>query len=259
VGLKRPLKALLTRSHLSGFSYALFFDKREILFYNINRNSFDLHTRRKTMKKALLCILSLALLIMIVWLKVPFGKHTTTTAEATNQESPKAPDKPTNSQKAAVAESKPQTDDQPIDWNAPSDGEYPDIQEDDDIWIDVSIPDQKVYIKKDQDTVYTMNASSGIGTTEDNDTPTGTYYVEPERGEWFYSPTYEEGAEYWVSWKNHGEYLFHSVPMNKDQEVIESEAKKLGNKASHGCIRLSIPDAKWLYDHIPTGTKVVIG
>ncbi|USK93010.1 L,D-transpeptidase [Rossellomorea marisflavi] len=207
------------------------------------------------MKKILFLISSLTVLTMIVCLKVPFGQHINSTSQATIQESPKAKDKLITSQKVT----KPQTDNHPIDWNAPSDGDYPDIQKEDDIWIDVSTLDQKVYIKKEQDTIYTMNASSGIGTTEDNDTPIGTYYVEPERGEWFYSPTYEEGAEYWISWKNHGEYLFHSVPMDAGREVIESEAKKLGHKASHGCIRLSIPDAKWLYDHIPTGTKVVIG
>ncbi|MCT6848759.1 MAG: L,D-transpeptidase, partial [Apilactobacillus kunkeei] len=27
---------------------------------------------------------------------------------------------------------------------------------------------------------------------------------------------------------------------------------------SHGCVRLSIPDAKWINSSVPTGTKVVI-
>ncbi|WP_283112987.1 L,D-transpeptidase, partial [Lactobacillus gallinarum] len=29
-------------------------------------------------------------------------------------------------------------------------------------------------------------------------------------------------------------------------------------QGSHGCIRLSVPDSKWIMNHIPDGTKVVI-
>jgi lipoprotein-anchoring transpeptidase ErfK/SrfK len=37
-----------------------------------------------------------------------------------------------------------------------------------------------------------------------------------------------------------------------------SEAQKLGSKASHGCIRLALPDAKWIYQNIRVGSRVVI-
>nr|WP_224758021.1 L,D-transpeptidase [Limosilactobacillus oris] len=30
------------------------------------------------------------------------------------------------------------------------------------------------------------------------------------------------------------------------------------NQGSHGCIRLSIPDAYWIMHNVPTGTRVVI-
>lgn len=122
----------------------------------------------------------------------------------------------------------------------------------------MDVKQQKAYIKAGSKTIYTMIVSSGLDQTHDDSTPKGTFHIEPERGEWFFSEGYQEGAEYWVSWKNHGEFLFHSVPMTKDKKVIEKEAKKLGAKASHGCIRLSIPDAKWIYENIPEHTKVVI-
>lgn len=51
----------------------------------------------------------------------------------------------------------------------------------------------------------------------------------------------------------------HASADTKDKKVIGKEAKKLGVKASHGCIRLAIPDAKWIYENIPQHTKVVIG
>ncbi|KHD85978.1 L,D-transpeptidase [Heyndrickxia ginsengihumi] len=145
-----------------------------------------------------------------------------------------------------------------IDWNAPSGGPYPTLSANEKLWIDVSINDQKVYIKHNNKTIYTMITSSGLDTNPDNSTPEGTFHVQAERGTWFYSPKYKEGAEYWVSWKNHGEFLFHSVPMTEDKKVIPADAKKLGQKDSHGCFHLTIPDAKWIYDHIPTGTKVVV-
>ena len=103
-----------------------------------------------------------------------------------------------------------------------------------------------------------MVTSSGLDTSPDNSTPMGTFYVQSEKGEWFYNNSEHEGAKYYVSWKNHGEFLFHTVAMDKNGNVIEEEAKKLGQKASHGCFRLTISDTKWLYDHIPVKTKVVV-
>jgi lipoprotein-anchoring transpeptidase ErfK/SrfK len=144
------------------------------------------------------------------------------------------------------------------DWTKPSGGDYPDIKGLKDIWIDASIGEQRIYIKHGDQTIYTMITSSGLDTNPDTTTPKGTYYVQAERGKWFYTAKYKEGAEYWVSWKNHGEFLFHSVPMDKDHHVLVEDAKKLGQKDSHGCFHLTIPDAKWIYDNIPKGTKVVI-
>lgn len=145
-----------------------------------------------------------------------------------------------------------------LDWTKPSDGEYPIIRKSDKPWIDVSIQKQRVYIKEGDQTLYTMITSSGLDTIADNSTPKGTFFIEPERGLWFYNNKEHEGAKYYVSWKNHGEFLFHSVPMTKEGKIIEDEAIKLGQKASHGCFRLTVADAKWIYDHIPVKTKVVI-
>ncbi|MCO7175066.1 L,D-transpeptidase [Sporolactobacillus kofuensis] len=146
----------------------------------------------------------------------------------------------------------------PVNWNKPSGGAYPIIKKNEPIWIDVSIKAQKVYIKDGRRILYTMIASTGKDTNPDTTTPTGTYYIQAERGKWFYAPKYKEGAKYWVSWKNHGEFLFHSVPMDQNQQILTADAKKLGQKDSHGCIHLTVPDAKWVYEHIPYQTKVVI-
>lgn len=53
-----------------------------------------------------------------------------------------------------------------------------------------------------------------------------------------------------------GNYLFHSVIYNEDGEIIDG---RLGEAISHGCVRLSLEDAKYMYDVIParTGIKII--
>jgi lipoprotein-anchoring transpeptidase ErfK/SrfK len=145
-----------------------------------------------------------------------------------------------------------------VDWTKPTGGQYPDIRKYRHIWIEVSISEQRTYVKSGSKIIYTMIVSTGIDGSKRTYTPRGTFYIQPERGTWFYAPRFQEGAEYWVSFLGHGQYLFHSVPMDKHRHVIVSIAKDLGHEDSHGCIHLSIPDAKWFYENIPTGTKVVI-
>jgi L,D-transpeptidase ErfK/SrfK len=36
------------------------------------------------------------------------------------------------------------------------------------------------------------------------------------------------------------------------------DAASIGYSASHGCIRMYIPDATWLFDHVQLGTPVLI-
>lgn len=141
-------------------------------------------------------------------------------------------------------------------WKNPSEKKpYPQLEAED--TLEVSVAKQRVYIKRGDQVLYTMLCSTGSGGVQA--TPTGDYVIEPERGETFLNSYSGEGANYWVSWKGHGLYLFHSVPIDEDGNYIVKEAQELGKKAnSHGCIRLSVADAKWLYENAVTGMKVVI-
>lgn len=53
----------------------------------------------------------------------------------------------------------------------------------------------------------------------------------------------------------YGDYLFHSVTYY--QNTFNIMDGRLGMNLSHGCVRLQIDNAKWIYDNIPSGTKVV--
>jgi len=119
--------------------------------------------------------------------------------------------------------------------------------------IEVSISEQKVRIYDNDTLIKNWTVSTG----ENNSTPLGDFTIQ-NRGEWFFSEKYQEGAMWWVSFKDWGIYLFHSVPMDRNQNIIQEEADKLGSPASHGCIRLRVEHAKWFYDNIPEGTPVHI-
>ncbi len=56
-----------------------------------------------------------------------------------------------------------------------------------------------------------------------------------------------------------GNILFHSVPYteNENNASLEYwEYDKLGTSASAGCVRLTVEDAKWIYDNCKSGTCV---
>lgn len=144
----------------------------------------------------------------------------------------------------------------PVNIYQPSEYDpYPNVSQTPNFWVHVSIRKNRVYLMSGNRNIYTMYSSAGLG----NNTPTGTYYVQPERGYQFYVASQGEGAYYWTSWLGHGIYLFHSVPFDGAHHIIGWEAAKLGKaQGSHGCIRLSLPDAKWFQQNVPTGTKVVI-
>ena len=83
-------------------------------------------------------------------------------------------------------------------------------------------------------------------------TPTvgGTFKVQ-SRGYYF-----DSGASrcYWYT-QFYGNYLFHSVLYNKNGTLMDG---RVGMQLSHGCVRLEIGNAKWIYDNIPAGTTVVV-
>lgn len=118
--------------------------------------------------------------------------------------------------------------------------------------------EQKVYVYKNGTIIRAMICSTGLP-GKDTETPAGNFKIDKYRGTFFYNsnPDVEEGAKYWVGFIG-ANFLFHSVPTDKNGNIIQTEAKKLGTPASHGCVRMSMADAKWFYETIPTGSNVVI-
>ncbi|WP_125704119.1 L,D-transpeptidase [Lacticaseibacillus daqingensis] len=178
--------------------------------------------------------------------KAPHASRAATSHPRTTASSSQA-----SSQKAVAVSSAPV-----IDWQAPSENKpYPTVADHPHLSIVVSLADQRVYFKDGATVLYTMYASSGINNT----TPRGQFAIQRERGDYFYNPREQMGAHYYTSFLDHGTYLFHSVPTDPSGHYIAAEAAKLGKEpGSHGCVRLSIPDAKWLNENVPTGVPVTI-
>lgn len=62
----------------------------------------------------------------------------------------------------------------------------------------------------------------------------------------------------WYYTQFKGNYLFHSVIYNRNSRPNHIIDGRLGISASHGCVRLSLKNAKWVYKYMPRKTKVVI-
>ncbi|MBO5387155.1 MAG: L,D-transpeptidase [Lachnospiraceae bacterium] len=87
-------------------------------------------------------------------------------------------------------------------------------------------------------------------------TPEGTFFMQMQ---WDWLALIEGQYGRYCS-QISGDYLFHSVPYNSmDIYDLDTEMyNQLGTLCSHGCIRLTIEDAKWIYDNCTTGTEITI-
>lgn len=109
----------------------------------------------------------------------------------------------------------------------------------------------------DRDGYYTVPVKAMVCSVgKDDGTPLGTFQTS-DKHTWcaLVGNVYGQYA-----YRINGPIMFHSVPyysMNKDDLETE-EYNKLGEAASLGCVRLSVSDAKWIYDNCPAGTIVTI-
>lgn len=90
-----------------------------------------------------------------------------------------------------------------------------------------------------------------------SNTPSGTFYTSSKyRWHELMGPVYGQYCT-----RITGSILFHSVwyyDRGKKSTQSTREFNRLGTTASHGCVRLSVGDAKWIYDHCKLRTKVTI-
>ena len=127
--------------------------------------------------------------------------------------------------------------------------------------LGISLDEQRVYVYEWDGSGYNkqikkFKCSTGM---DGYATPSGTYQAGGRItvDEWYYFKDYNCYAKY--AYRIVGGILFHSVLYNANKQgPTNSSVRALGRKASHGCVRLAVDDAKWIYDNCPEGTTVVI-
>ena len=123
----------------------------------------------------------------------------------------------------------------------------------------------ELYVNKTKNmvTVYTTEGNVYIPVKRficsqgGSNTPEGIFYT-PAKYRW-----QELMGPCWGQWctRINGRVLFHSVfykQYQNNQTLSVNAYNKLGTTCSHGCVRLTAGDAKWIYDNCALSTKVVI-
>lgn len=105
--------------------------------------------------------------------------------------------------------------------------------------------------KKDWKRIHKWKCVTGKSATP---TVKGTFAV-GTRGKFFDTGSYKRC---WYYTQIYGNYFFHSVPYDRKSKPVKCLDSEVGVSKSRGCIRLKLKNAKWIYNHIPRGTKVVI-
>ena len=125
--------------------------------------------------------------------------------------------------------------------------------------VEVSIDEQlvRVYALNDQgryDLKQTFTCSTGLH----DSTPRGVFLDGHPVNRWHHFEKFNCWAQY--SFEVTGDIMFHSVIYGSDNEnsLRSGSLYALGNPASHGCIRLKVEDAKWLYEHCKRGSVAIV-
>ena len=125
--------------------------------------------------------------------------------------------------------------------------------------VEVSIDEQRVRVYKLNDRgQYDLEQTFTCSTGLHDSTPRGVFLDGHPVNRWHHFEKFNCWAQY--SFEVTGDIMFHSViyGSNTEGSLRSGSLYALGNPASHGCIRLTVEDAKWLYEHCKRGTVAIV-
>ncbi len=109
------------------------------------------------------------------------------------------------------------------------------------------------------------NAGPGALALHSSYTPLGNFSVcsNGQAVRYTLKPMHEpDGSTVYARWAVHivGNVYFHAIAVGGQSHysLNPNTYNRLGSPASAGCIRMTVADAKWLYDYVPTGTPIKI-
>lgn len=127
-------------------------------------------------------------------------------------------------------------------------------QEDTTWSIRVNVATNTVTVYRGQVAVKAFACSCG---EREGSTPLGNYQLKDKlRWHELVGPT-------WGQWCSHitGDILFHSLPYYTKCDNFSLDPhdyNQMGTSASHGCVRLTAANAKYIFDNCPIGTQVIL-
>ena len=119
--------------------------------------------------------------------------------------------------------------------------------------IDVDRSAHRVYVRRNSDNALVKNFLCTVGAKK-TPTITGNYSIYTKR--YYFDSDGGVRCFYFSPFK--GGYGFHSVLYYRDPTPTRVKNGTLGQNLSHGCIRLNVEDAKWIYENCGIGTTVHI-
>lgn len=127
------------------------------------------------------------------------------------------------------------------------------------ITVDVNNQVTTVY-GLDENNEYTVIVRQMLCSTGTKAAPSdvGEWVLTGRTARWCDFPKWGGHAQFWT--KINDSIAFHSVIYNSydTMDLSTKSYKNLGTRASHGCIRLTVADAKWIYDNCGEGVVVTI-
>lgn len=126
---------------------------------------------------------------------------------------------------------------------------------------DLPVKTCTVSVGRDTSTV----AGTGALTLHSSYTPLGNYSIctNGQSVKYTMKPMVEpDGSTVYARWATHivGNVYFHAIAVGSQSHYALSSStyNRLGSPASAGCIRMTVADAKWIYDYASTGSTVKI-
>ncbi|MBC5648023.1 L,D-transpeptidase family protein [Christensenella tenuis] len=126
------------------------------------------------------------------------------------------------------------------------------------IIVDIEHQVTMVY-SQDENGEYTVPVRYMLCSTgKDDCTPKGTFKMDNYHVRFSQFARDKTYGQYWTQIR--GAIYFHTILYEEfdTSTYIEEVWEKLGTADSHGCIRLTVPDAKWMWFNIAPGTVCVI-
>jgi lipoprotein-anchoring transpeptidase ErfK/SrfK len=123
----------------------------------------------------------------------------------------------------------------------------------------VVISEQRVYVyNKRKRLIATLPASTGLFDT----TPTGTFKVFSKSAQAYYAPSPNERMRFMTRFtkgREGGNIGFHGIPYKVTKAGEIPFPTPLGvAPSSHGCVRMRVADAKWLFSNMKIGTVISV-